>query len=85
MAKLDLLVKNGEVWTPGGFIEADIAVHDGKIVALGKALVLPDTADQVIDAKGKIAYKAGRGPFGFRVGEMEQALVMALLEGASHK
>ncbi|MDB5313347.1 MAG: Iodothyronine deiodinase [Gemmataceae bacterium] len=34
----------------------------------------------VIDTKGKVAYKSGRGPFGFRVGEMEQALVMALLE-----
>jgi hypothetical protein len=34
----------------------------------------------VIDAKGKVAYKSGRGPFGFHAGEMEQALVMALLE-----
>jgi len=34
----------------------------------------------VIDCQGKIAYKSGRGPFGFRFGEMEQALVMALLE-----
>jgi len=34
----------------------------------------------VIDGQGKVAYKSGRGPFGFRVGEMEQALVMALLE-----
>ena len=34
----------------------------------------------VIDRQGKVAYKSGRGPFGFRVGEMEQALVMALLE-----
>jgi thiol-disulfide isomerase/thioredoxin len=34
----------------------------------------------VIDADGKVAYKSGRGPFGFRPGEMEQALVMALLE-----
>jgi hypothetical protein len=34
----------------------------------------------VIDAQGKVAYKSGRGPFGFRVGEMEQALVMAELE-----
>jgi hypothetical protein len=34
----------------------------------------------VIDAQGKVAYKSGRGPFGFRVGEMEQALLMALLE-----
>ena len=36
MAKLDLLVKNGEVWTPGGFIDADIAVHGGKVIALGR-------------------------------------------------
>ena len=34
----------------------------------------------VIDRAGKVAYKGGRGPFGFKVGEMEQALVMALLE-----
>jgi WD40 repeat protein len=34
----------------------------------------------VIDTQGKVAYKSGRGPFGFRVGEMEQALAMALLE-----
>jgi hypothetical protein len=34
----------------------------------------------VIDRAGKVAYKSGRGPFGFKVGEMEQALVMALLE-----
>lgn len=34
----------------------------------------------VIDRQGKVAYKSGRGPFGFKSGEMEQALVMALLE-----
>ncbi|HZZ77769.1 MAG TPA: deiodinase family protein [Gemmataceae bacterium] len=34
----------------------------------------------IIDTNGKIAYKSGRGPFGFRFGEMEQALAMALLE-----
>lgn len=34
----------------------------------------------VIDTDGKVAYKSGRGPFGFRVGEMDQALAMALLE-----
>jgi hypothetical protein len=33
----------------------------------------------VIDRKGKVAYKSGRGPFGFKSGEMEQALVMTLL------
>ena len=34
----------------------------------------------VIDSQGKVAFKSGRGPFGFKSGEMEQALVMALLE-----
>jgi hypothetical protein len=34
----------------------------------------------VIDPQGKVVYKSGRGPFGFRPGEMEQALVMCLLE-----
>jgi thiol-disulfide isomerase/thioredoxin len=34
----------------------------------------------VIDAKGKVAYKGGRGPFGFKPAEMEQALAMAILE-----
>ncbi len=27
----------------------------------------------VIDSQGKVAYKSGRGPFGFKSGEMEQA------------
>jgi hypothetical protein len=39
----------------------------------------------VIDAEGRIAYKGGRGPFGFRPAEMEQALAMALLEGTLTK
>ena len=34
----------------------------------------------ILDGQGKVAYKSGRGPFGFRAGEMEQALVMLLLD-----
>jgi hypothetical protein len=34
----------------------------------------------VIDRGGKVAYKSGRGPFGFKPGEMEQALLMLLLD-----
>jgi thiol-disulfide isomerase/thioredoxin len=34
----------------------------------------------VIDKAGKVAYKSGRGPFGFKPDEMEQALVMLLLD-----
>jgi hypothetical protein len=36
----------------------------------------------VIGRDGKVAYKSGRGPFGFKTGEMEQALVMALLDAS---
>src|SRR3990172_1724435 len=53
MNKVDLLVRGGEVWTPGGFVDADIAVSGGKIAALGKLPVMSDAADLVIDAKGK--------------------------------
>jgi alkylhydroperoxidase family enzyme len=34
----------------------------------------------VIDRNGRVAYKSGRGPFGFLPGEMEQALIMLLLD-----
>jgi hypothetical protein len=34
----------------------------------------------IIDRDGKVAYKGGRGPFGFKIGEMEQSLVMTLLD-----
>ena len=37
----------------------------------------------VIDRAGKVAYKGGRGPFGFKPAEMEQALVMTLLDEAA--
>jgi thiol-disulfide isomerase/thioredoxin len=37
----------------------------------------------VIDRNGKVAYKGGRGPFGFKPGEMEQALLMLLLDQQS--
>jgi hypothetical protein len=34
----------------------------------------------VIDKNGRVAYKGGRGPFGFKPGELEQSLVMLLLD-----
>jgi hypothetical protein len=39
----------------------------------------------VIDSKGKVAYRSGRGPFGFKPGEMEQSLLGVLLEEAEKK
>ena len=37
----------------------------------------------VIDRAGRIAYKSGRGPFGFKPGELEQSLILLLLDQAS--
>ena len=34
----------------------------------------------IVDRDGQVAYKSGRGPFGFKPGEMEQALMLLLLE-----
>jgi alkyl hydroperoxide reductase subunit AhpC len=34
----------------------------------------------VIDTEGKVAYKSGRGPFGFKPEEMEQSLLMLTFE-----
>jgi alkylhydroperoxidase family enzyme len=34
----------------------------------------------IIDRDGYVAYKGGRGPFGFKTGEMEQSLLMLLLD-----
>jgi len=40
----------------------------------------------LIDKNGRVAYKSGRGPFGFKPGELEQAIVMHLLdEGVAAK
>jgi hypothetical protein len=39
----------------------------------------------VIGRDGMVAYKSGRGPFGFKPGEMEQALVMTLLDEATQE
>jgi thiol-disulfide isomerase/thioredoxin len=37
----------------------------------------------LIDREGRVAYKSGRGPFGFKPGELEQSLVMLLLDQES--
>lgn len=34
----------------------------------------------LIDRAGRIAYKGGRGPFGFKPGELEQAIILNSLE-----
>jgi Iodothyronine deiodinase len=34
----------------------------------------------IIDRSGKVAYKGGRGPFGYKAQEMEQHLILLLME-----
>jgi hypothetical protein len=37
----------------------------------------------VIDKEGRVAFKSGRGPFGYRPLEMEQSLSLLLLDQAN--
>ena len=37
----------------------------------------------LIDRGGKVVYKGGRGPFGFKPGELEQAIILNSLESRS--
>ena len=39
----------------------------------------------VLDADGRVVYKGGRGPFGFRPGELDQAIALLLLDEALSK
>lgn len=39
----------------------------------------------IIDRHGRVAYKGGRGPFGFKPGEMVQSLSMLLLDKTDRK
>jgi hypothetical protein len=71
----------------------DIAEKCCQSLAMSMPLLVDDLNDRVgqlysgmpdrlyvIDRFGRVAYKGGRGPFGFKVGEMEQSLVMTLLD-----
>ena len=49
---VDLLIKSGTIVTPTDMFSADVAVADGKIVAIGKGTHLQG-ADQLINAEGK--------------------------------
>src|SRR5262249_419857 len=53
---------------------------DGVDDAVGQAYSgMPDRL-YLIDKYGRVAYKGGRGPFGFKPGELEHAIIMNLLE-----
>ena len=46
----DLIITGGQVFTPSGLVEADVAVAGGRIADIGKLDVAK--ADEVLDAKG---------------------------------
>jgi thiol-disulfide isomerase/thioredoxin len=60
-------------------------VVDGLDDAVGNAYSGMPARLYVIDPNGTVAYKSGRGPFGFRAGEMEQALAMTFVEATPAK
>lgn len=49
--KVDLVIKNGTVVTSQASFRADVAVHQGKIVAVGTGDVVP-AGDRVLDVEG---------------------------------
>ncbi|MFO0890164.1 MAG: deiodinase family protein [Isosphaeraceae bacterium] len=72
-----------------------VAQRCGKLLGLGFPMLVDTIDDAVggrysgmpgrfylIDRAGKIAFKNGRGPYGFKPEELEQALVLLLQEGA---
>jgi dihydropyrimidinase len=56
---VDLVVRSGTVVTENGTIEADIAIQDGRIIAVGRGL---PRARQELDAKGAFVLPGGFDP-----------------------
>jgi dihydropyrimidinase len=52
-ARVDTMLHGGTVVTPGTAARQDVAVKNGRIVAIGAAEVMPE-AERVIDLKGKV-------------------------------
>jgi hypothetical protein len=71
----------------------DVATRCCQLLKMSMPLLVDDIDDRVglaysavpdrlylIGADGRVRYKSGRGPFGFKVGELEQALMLHLLD-----
>ncbi|MBK0326106.1 dihydropyrimidinase [Rhodobacteraceae bacterium F11138] len=56
MAQFDTIITGGTIATASDTFDADVAIRDGKIVALGHDL---GAAERVIDAKGKLVLPGG--------------------------
>lgn len=55
---VDIVVRNGRIFTPTSDYLASIAVNDGKIAAIGNASSMPN-ADRIIDAEGLAVIPGG--------------------------
>jgi len=53
LTTVDLVLRNGRIFTPSGFFHGGIGVEDGRIASLGKDSTLP-RADRTVDVKGNI-------------------------------
>ena len=56
---VDLIIQGGRVVTPGGIVDADVAVADGVIVSVGERVDTPATR---VDASGKWVMPGGVDP-----------------------
>ncbi len=52
MEQAPLIITGGTVWTPGGFVQCDVLVSQGKVSGMGSGLPTPG-ASQVINAQGR--------------------------------
>ena len=59
---LDTIVTGGQVVTPNGVAEVDVAISDGRIAALAHPGVLSSEGAQVVDATGMIVLPGGIEP-----------------------
>lgn len=55
---VDIVIKNGKIFTQQGLLDAGLAIDDGKIVMIAKEAYLPG-AERVIDAGGKLVIPGG--------------------------
>jgi hypothetical protein len=84
---------------PGSYEErTGVAQRCSRALGLGMPMLV-DTIDDkvgapysgmptrlyVIDREGKVAYKSGRGPFGFKPAELEHSLILLLLADSTTK
>jgi len=71
-----------------------VAQRCSRVLSLGMPILVDTIDDRVgatysgmpsrlylIDQAGKVAYKSGRGPFGFKPAELEQSLILLLQQG----